>query len=831
MQEKIDLLIEKMKFGDPILFTGAGFSYGMTNLKGLQPKGSNKLSKSLLKNLGISGNDDIPLKEVVDHYLDNEKTNELIRILEDEFTINDVCYYHKSLAEINWRRCYTTNYDMGFELSCNKIKKKMRSINPLSNSEQLRDGDVCIHINGDMNILSPQSMLDEFTLSDISYVLNSFDQTYWFKLLKKDFESASAIVFIGYSLYDDLIKKILKSNESLKEKTFIITSPDANDAELFKLRNYGHTLNVGAENFSKMIETKYKEIILPIKKDSLKNIIKYEDDIYEDDLNITTVDINNFLLFGKINRKKIHHDYKNYLTGKKSHFIPRVNYIEECIEKIKDRKNILITSDIGNGKSVFLEQLIKHLSEVENVNIYIPTELDISSPPSYSYDFEKLQKTNALSIIVCDDLNQNPYLTSDFSMLKNKNIILVSTIRNIEYDKTDFSNIDFYTINIDELSSTPIGENSKSEIDFFIELIDILNFWGEDKVTLSKDIKRKILLDDYKNQISEALLDLLSSENILNRISEYLDSIIQDQKTRDISFIILLFKYLNIKIDNYMIRNLLDNDFIDSLSFKKNKNISLFYSDDKECGFTNKSSVFCRVTLKNLYTNKYKTKFFLKLVNLIEIEKNRKNNERDSTIVHLKDSLIKEIMRFSNIDNLLKELDGKKVYLFNYYSDLILEAKWLSSESHYWLQLAMAKIANNMLDDAQSNLKTAYKWASKKQAIRNYTTSSIDTQQARLYIKKSLKEQHDKAIWSYFIDAHVLLSKCENDKYRYRQVKEYEKFHSLKYNSLSQKNKTEFKKCCEYMLKQIEQLTNFESGEYSVRICESSLNRTLNKIK
>ncbi|HCD3190811.1 TPA: hypothetical protein NBM92_005172, partial [Klebsiella oxytoca] len=53
MQEKIDLLIEKMKFGDPVLFTGAGFSYGMTNLKSSQPKGVADLSAILLKDAGI----------------------------------------------------------------------------------------------------------------------------------------------------------------------------------------------------------------------------------------------------------------------------------------------------------------------------------------------------------------------------------------------------------------------------------------------------------------------------------------------------------------------------------------------------------------------------------------------------------------------------------------------------------------------------------------------------------------------------------------------------------------------------------------------------------
>jgi hypothetical protein len=830
MQEKIELLIEKMKFGDPVLFTGAGFSYGMINLKNAQPKGVADLSAALLKDAGSIDSNEIPLKDIVDFYINENKANDLINILEDEFIISDVRNYHRELAGINWRRCYTTNYDFGFELACSNIQKKMRTINPLTGSEYLRDGNVCIHINGDMNILSKESLSNEFALGDISYVLNNFDETYWFKLLRKDFESAPAIVFIGYSLYDEMIKKILKSNDRFKEKTFIITSPYASPSDLFKLGIYGHVLNIGTESFAEMIKTKYNEIILPIKKDSLRNLIKHEDS--EDKKEITMIDINNFLLFGKIDRKKIHSDYKSFLNNEKNHFIPRVSHIFECVEKIKRNKNILIKSEIGNGKSVLLEQLIKHLSETESVNIYTPTEIDVSSPPSYSDDLEKLKDSNVLSVIVCDDLNQNQYLISDFSMLKNaNNVILVSSIRNIEYDKIDFMNIDFDTINIDELSTKSIDENQRSEVDYLIELIDILNFWGEEKVTLPINTKRKILADDYKNQISETLLDLLSSENIINKISEYLDSIVKDSKTRDISFLILLFKYLNIRIDNYIIRGLLGNDYIDSISFKKNEYISLFYSDDRDSGFTNKSSIFCRITLKNLFTNKYKTETFLNLVGLIETEKSRRNSEKDSNIIHLKDSLIKEIMRFSNIDNLLKEMDGKKSYLFSYYSDLILKAKWLSSESHYWLQLAMAKIANDRLDDAQSNLKTAYKWANQKQAIRNYSTSSIDTQQARLNIKKSIKEQHDKAIWDYFISAHVLLSKCENDKYRYRQVKEYEKFFNLKYNILSVKNKNGFKSCCEYMLSQIKGLSNIDAGEYSIRSCELNLIKILDKLK
>lgn len=59
-------------------------------------------------------------------------------------------------------------------------------------------------------------------------------------------------------------------------------------------------------------------------------------------------------------------------------------------------------------------------------------------------------------------------------------------------------NVDFDTIIIDELSTKSIDESLKSEVDYLIELVDILNFWGEEKVTLPINTKKKILAEDYK---------------------------------------------------------------------------------------------------------------------------------------------------------------------------------------------------------------------------------------------------------------------------------------------------------------------------------------------
>lgn len=832
MEKTINLLIDKMKFGKPVLFTGAGFSYGMKNIKSKQPKGVDDLSKLLMGGVDISSDDGvIPLKDIVDYYIESEKENQLIAALEDEFIINEVSDYHKEIAKINWKRAYTTNYDFGFELACNEVGKKLRTVNPLTDSEMFRDGNICVHINGDMGILSKKTLTKEFALSDISYVLNNFDDSYWFKLLVKDFESASAIVFVGYSLYDDMIKKILKSNESFKEKTFIITSPTAKEKDLFKLKIYGHVLSTGTEGFAKLIKDKYSDLVSDIIDNKPEHLIEVDDEYYEnDDLEIEKLDIHNFFLFGKIDNRKIQKDYTQYLLGEKNYFIPRERVIDECIAKIKEKKNVIITGEIGNGKIVLLEQLISHLLKKEKVKIYTPGEQDEITPSKYLADFDKIINKNEFSVIICDDLNNNTSLISDFAMLQNKNLILIGSIRSIELDRTNFFGIDFDVINIDELSQAQYIEEVKSEVDYLIDLIDMLNFWGSERVTLSLESKRRLVEKNFNNQISELLLDLFSSENIINKIGEYTNEVMNNPSYKKILFFILLFKYLNIPINSNIIKSLSENNDVDSLKFSRNKSISLIYSNRNTNGFTEKSSIFCRVTLKYLFQNEYKIQLFLKTVEIVEREWTKNSNKVDFEIVNLKKNLIKEIMRFSNVDNLLKEMNGKKRSLFNYYDNLILKAGWLKKESHYWLQLAMAEIANDLLDPAQEKLNTAYKIARKKQEKKEYDTSSIDTQQARLYIKKALKEQHDAAIWSFFYRAHNLLQSSDNGKHRYRQVKEYEKIYNQKYSSLSKQNRLNFKECCVYMLAQAEHVNVEDYGEHSIRHCKDSLSQVLEKI-
>lgn len=826
MDEIIDSLINKMRFGKPVLFTGAGFSYGMKNIHGNSPKGVDGLTERLMRECGLSfDGESVSLKDIVDYYMETGKEYELINIIEDEFIINDVCSYHEQIANISWRRCYTTNYDFGFEKASNNSGKNYRSINPLSDANKIRDGDVCVHMNGDLNILSKETLRGEFALSDISYVLNKFHESYWCKLLAKDFEAASAIVFIGYSLYDDIIKTILKSNPLLKEKTFIITSPTAKEIDIFKLGIYGNVLNIGTEGFSVAIKEKYESLVKNERDNRTEILFEFEPSETNSEFEISKTDINNLILFGSIENQKIHSDYIDYLGGKKSYFIPREEAINECLRKIKEGKNVLVTGEIGDGKSIFLQQLLAHTSVKEEIIAYCSDGVDESINMDYLSDLMKIKKAKNKSIIVCDDIIKNDALLKDFSMSQSDNISLIVSIRSIDVDKSELHGIKFDILDISRISPKTLNFNEKSEIDYLISIIDMLNFWDDSKVTNSESSKRNIIERRFGNQLSEVLIDLFNSQNILDKIKRYLAEVTKEESHKKIVFIVLLFKYLNLNINNRVIKFLSENNDIDSVSFRKENKISLIYNQDNSNGFTNKSSLFCRAAIKHGFSNEYKILTLLRFVELVEGEYSKKSNQVDFEMVGLKKSLFIEIMRFSNIDNLLVDKSGKKKALIKYYDDLILKASWLKHESHYWLQLSMAEIANNALGEAQKKLNTAYAIARKKNESKEYSTSKIDTQQARLFIKESLKEQHSEVIWSFFYRAHNLLLSCENKRHRYRQVREYGTFYNSQFSKLSKDKKEHFIHCCNYMLRQIDDIDRDEYSDISIRQCKDILEK------
>jgi hypothetical protein len=260
----MEKLISKIANGKAILFVGAGFSKSATNINNEEEI---PLGKELAKHIGEIGNfnDGGDLKFAADYFLnvccskDSHLTFELIDYLKTVFTIKSPHTDHESIMKVPWKRVYTTNYDDLIEVSGRLIDKRYETITIDDPTEKYSNDLLCVHINGSISSLNEETLNTSFKLSHSSYMSpEGFRNSNWNYIFKKDIELSSAIIFVGYSLYDIEIEKILYENPVFREKVFFIQRENDGSRDTTRedyiFNKYGNLYRIGLSGFSSLIE-------------------------------------------------------------------------------------------------------------------------------------------------------------------------------------------------------------------------------------------------------------------------------------------------------------------------------------------------------------------------------------------------------------------------------------------------------------------------------------------------------------------------------------------------------------------------------------------------
>lgn len=265
MEEISQDIINRISTGNAILFVGAGFSKGAVNFK---PGNDIPTSKELARLIGKIGdfNSEDDLQYAADFFInkyvkDDVAMDNLINELKKTFYIKESKKEHQSVVKVPWRRIYTTNYD-------NLIEESGRAVGKIIESKDIDDAingqintSYCVHINGFIANLDKKELNNKFKLSKSSYLSssNSFIESNWNYIFKRDLELSSAVIFIGYSLYDIDIEKILFENLEYKKKIFFIEdilkqNEEPNARRDFIFSKYGSLIRLGVKGFADLIE-------------------------------------------------------------------------------------------------------------------------------------------------------------------------------------------------------------------------------------------------------------------------------------------------------------------------------------------------------------------------------------------------------------------------------------------------------------------------------------------------------------------------------------------------------------------------------------------------
>jgi hypothetical protein len=200
--------LEQAASGESILFLGAGFSLGATNVKGQAFEAGGGLAKLLAARCGLP--EKSPLEDAAEIFASKFGTDDLIKELRREFTTKEVSGSHETIAALPWKRIYTTNYDNVFETAAAKSNRIVVPIGPDANLHDTPKNEaLCIHLNGYINALDRKTLWDSFKLTDTSYATASIEKSEWAALFRQDIRYARSVFLIGYSLFDLDIKRIL----------------------------------------------------------------------------------------------------------------------------------------------------------------------------------------------------------------------------------------------------------------------------------------------------------------------------------------------------------------------------------------------------------------------------------------------------------------------------------------------------------------------------------------------------------------------------------------------------------------------------------------------
>ncbi|WP_348254208.1 SIR2 family protein [Vibrio parahaemolyticus] len=763
----INLLQQRISSGNAILFTGAGFSLGARNILGSEPPMAKELARKLSQISGLDEeSDDLMFASEV--ALELHDHGSILDLLKDNYTINKVSSSHEDICNLPWRRFYTTNYDNSIELSSLNKNKRIESIDISSDPiDYIKKKNVCLHINGKIEGSNESDLIDKIKLSDASYLsADSFIKSKWKYHFNRDLERASAIVFVGYSMYDIDIKKILFDNPEFADKTYFIVRDGASFQETFIIKKFGHILPIGIDKFSKLIS------FIPLEdadEAQLESLVPYE--IIEDTISIRDADSERFLLYG---------DYKDdvlqtsFIDHNSIPFSTKREHIDSCIEHIGNGSSIIIQSDLGNGKSIYLEMLKFELS----MNGFKVFSLE-NNGGDYIADIEHLESLDSTSVVVVDDFSNNLDLLGYIKATRPSNVQFILSERNLSH----LNSIDDFDVNFIEININLLDD---SAIEKIISIIDNLGAWDTfSSLSIEKKIER--IKGRFNSQLSMILLGLLNSPNIKGKIQSQTAVIYENSDYKDVVFAICLCEVVNIRPTSSIISELIDNNEIFGTSLRSLPEFrTLFRIENNE--IKSKSSVLALSLLNNSFSETYVLDTLLDIVNRLDKDRNKETDL---------DKMLTSLLRFRFVEMILPQ---KKNTLNRYYERLKIDCQWLLRSPHYWVQYAMCRLAFDDYKKAQDYLTTAYEQARMKH--KDFYTDDIDTQQARLYLKQALNVNDAKKSFAFFNDAHNLLAALPNEGRKFRQISIYHEIFVKKYHQYSDGNKVSFEHAVRHVLQQ-----------------------------
>lgn len=811
---KIEDAIKHAIDGNALLFLGSGFSVEATPIKGDKFLTGKGLAIHLYKECRMSPPPNEELNYAAQKYEKKMGANKLVEELQNLFTASEVHPHHERFAEINWQAIYTTNYDDVLEKAFAKRKKKIIPITIDKDSpEYTSKKNVCIHINGYIDTLTTESLNQSFKLTNTSYLTEEFSKSNWSFMFRRFLESCQIIIFIGYSFYDIDIQRIIYADSSLKEKIIFI-EPDFKKLEDYEdtiQEEFGTIEPIGINGFWK----KYDEILKNYIPKNTGKLLHTFDEIKAPTsiTNFRYDDVFDLLFKGDYKLEYIWNSVHNSTSD--SYFIVRDKH-EVVLNQINQGiKNVLVHSDIANGKTLFLLGLVCRLIS----NGYRVFWLKDDIEAVYS-EINYITSLDTKVAIIVENFPRRTEEIKYINLKRSGNLLLLISSKTSLYEFSQERLLDLFETN----SAVDINLNKlcNGEVNLLNNILRKYKFWGE-RDDWPENKQESFIKMSCSTEFSSVLLEIIKSPHIKEKFSALFNAFHSDNALTDVVVTASVLKLLDFNNPSEnMISELIDSPYLRTLEFKRNPVVKelLILSNDR---IVPRSSIIAMYGLTSFSDNR-------KLVErLVKITTNAHHRGSMDKIYF---GIYVQMVNYGVLQAMLPE-KGKRDAVIRFYEG-IQNLSSAQNHPHFLLQYAIARLSYDEPDDlavAKQFLDSAMAQAKKR---TNYHTRHMDNVKARYLIKHSITLIDINDAMKEFVEAHEILIKqmrTEKSDAPYKVAQQYLKFYNDKKRQLNLEKKEELMNMSSDILEYISNLNEIMKKEKVIGICKSNLESLVKDIE
>jgi len=792
----VNNIVEAILEGEALLFLGSGFSVGCKNLdENWFPIGK-ELAGKFYGELGEDNDGD--LYTASEMYLKKYGADKIIEMLRKTFRCSQPTPNHNEIFKNSWKNIYTTNYDDIVEVSHRQNSKNIVSVTTSESIEEFcKIKNKIIHINGYIEKLDRNTLSSAFKLTDTSYLTQSFIDTDWSYILRKDFKLAKAIIFIGYSMYDFDIRKIFHESDDLKNKVCFITEKSPSNKTMFTLERFGTVLPIELSGLVSEIALR-KTTWVDIKPPCIFNsFVKFSTEGKVSKLHDN--DLHELHLYGKFNPDLLNiADINSYVFTRKQ---------EQCIlNYLVNGNDVLIHSSLGNGKTILCNKVAYNL-HLDNWDVYILN----SKENGWENEVDLICDNDNNCLVIIENYHRTVDVIRYLNVKRTTRLRLLlserSDINDLNYDNLEFLNKEYIEIDLNK-----IDRDSQIKI---IENFNKNGLWGSIAAKGFKQ-KQKAIEEEYKSEFSLLLLDVFKSPNIEGKIKQLINTLNGNSFNKELIIFASVCSILGYEMDTYDAADYLSSDSLLSSSIRNENGLKelIGLNDSKICI---RSSILAKHILLNMNDP---NSIIDVLLNIVQTANKLPNSD------YIANNLKKDVVRFGNIQAIIPKSSSRENAIIRFY-EYVKNVGRYSTNPHFWLQYAIAQLEFKKLDTAETYFNTAYSFA---KSSSWYDTEPLDNHYARFLLEKSVYETDTNTAFSYLTSSHNVLRKPRRRHYPYRVATGYLTFYKTHKDKFTDEQLEQLVKYCNTVLDNISKLETRLQEHRHVVECKNNLQAVLDLI-